>query len=528
MDNQAFWLGAEVGRTESISHVPTQITNYKGSTTPLSDKELSFFKGYLLRSGTVAKKYQITIRLYSRIRFTSDDGNVYLSKTDKTSAGGWHIILNSQKEKIDSEGNILPENDISCFSGGTIYLNLPEGIYYYRNIKNIKDKLAVEDVMFTVVPATKVQYVYIYFEPKLVKMTYHSNGLTMENVTNNEWLSIAEKTFVNDYDKFYPMSASIRIEHIPWFKFDYNIEDISVGEKSFSDKFEFSWEDSDYQNGLLGSSWNYPNGVPLSLEEGEKSSSVALNQDGTLIRDTFYLLQKDITSVGESRSLPCKFKYSCNMDGTSSYSYATIYIANSAKYICDIVFSRLHQVYDILNGTVNGYYCSNCHWHGEEYSGLISDYEILSIKGHPTIEIKETQSAAIQKDEEGTFFYWGKDAVSSSSSSGGKTIKNKVNNEYNIPDIKRKSYLEKAFVWIYNKCSAMVNATNQSLLTPLWYYETDDGVCEACQGTKHYTNKYVNSSFNPTIEDDSKITKAFIAAPIFYNEIKEGYENYFE
>ena len=44
-NNEAFWLGAELGQTESVSHIPTQITNYKGINAPLTNWEYSFFKG---------------------------------------------------------------------------------------------------------------------------------------------------------------------------------------------------------------------------------------------------------------------------------------------------------------------------------------------------------------------------------------------------------------------------------------------------------------------------------------------------
>lgn len=48
-NDEAFWLGVNVGQTESISHIPTQITSYKGINAPLNNWEYSFFKGYLLR-----------------------------------------------------------------------------------------------------------------------------------------------------------------------------------------------------------------------------------------------------------------------------------------------------------------------------------------------------------------------------------------------------------------------------------------------------------------------------------------------
>ena len=67
-NDEAFWLGADVGQTESISHIPTQITKYEGINAPLTNWEYSFFKGYLLRC--TSNKIN-RVRIYSLHRYTS-------------------------------------------------------------------------------------------------------------------------------------------------------------------------------------------------------------------------------------------------------------------------------------------------------------------------------------------------------------------------------------------------------------------------------------------------------------------------
>lgn len=509
MDNQAFWLGAEVGRTESISHVPTQITNYKGSATPLSDKELSFFKGYLLRSG-VAKKFTVQIRHRIRMRNSNQYNNGYAFLQDETLSASNSkllinfIILNDKGQKILANGNIADDNNVSYFNSRNNYtLTLSAGKYYCRIISSICTTVDEDDFEFIVSGNTSVN---IDHYPKMIKLNYHCGGLS----------EVQPLKPIDDYINR-NSSAGIKgnltwsrsIEYPTTLKFDYDVDSVTLsGMPDISRYFDFQWYKGshiNYQNGYV---WGYGNnnyGVSIGHYDGVPRSTTQKYSSGEYppyaieyvksingFWHSYYGVTQD---YGYDNELLATLNMSCKYDNTSIDKNFKLYIPNSMKVHMN-VSSDIWGIGEI---------------HGVVYGEYWTDYSVSYIKNtHPVVSIPSFEvSRSLDSEVE---VLDGKDTG--------------VSPFISFYDV---------FTSLYSKIKTILTNEGYSVSTHLngvsdgrcelfWYYETDDGIIEANNSNGV---RYPISS-NPTIEDDSKITKAFIAAPIFYNEIKEGYENYFE
>ena len=177
-NDEAFWLGADVGQTESVSHIPTQITKYEGINAPLTNWEYSFFKGYLLRCGQI-QKYEFALRLYFKA-VTNNNRWTYFQNAKSSCnryAKTYFILLNNEKQKIDADGNILNDDDTTSYNSYCL-CHLPKGTYYCRIIRSSMVEIG-DDIEFNVLGNKRVD---IVVNPKLVKMEYKSNGRKMKTI----------------------------------------------------------------------------------------------------------------------------------------------------------------------------------------------------------------------------------------------------------------------------------------------------------------------------------------------------------
>lgn len=548
MDNRAFWLGAEVGRTESVSHVPTQTTNYKGSATPLSDKELSFFKGYLLRSGATAKKYSVYINPTIKMRNIS----VYNGATTKYTyrwaylqnasiSSGYigfaeicYIILNSNKQKIDAEGNVVSAEDKSYYHTPTT-LSLTEGTYYYREIANSCGKLLVSDYEFTVSGTSDYQTVEISHMPKLVKMEYHADYdigddslSAIKNCVNTTSQSLLDSYYDRDKGK----SLTVSLTYPRCVCINYDVDKILVGDNDFTDKFQISWNNDSYRWGLIDSFF-----IPdktMSFGDETYTKTIYLENNRSTSRDVYNLygyVGWDNTLLSNIQ-LPYRLVCECSETNTqTSLRVKRYYPLNGVEYSCQYEVNELSQIGDGYGEAYHGYVEEVKKIWGSLYQKRVTGYSIQSSKNtHPQIKVVNRQSSTLAESSVSTWNYWDTSGESHVDTTSKEAII--TDNDYKqtfssdiIDPTKGYVYM---YEFIYNSCRTILTQNgvdlNSVLGGRLWYYETEDGTQEACLSA---SSRY-NIANNPTIEYDSKITKAFIAAPIFYNEIKEGYENYFE
>lgn len=558
MDNQAFWLGAEVGRTESISHVPTQTTNYKGSATPLSDKELSFFKGYLLRSGATAKKYSVYIKPTVKIKFVpTNDGTTIITRPHYQQVVKWtnkwaylqnasiatnsigfgeicYIILNFKKQKIDAEGNEVLATDKTYYRTPTT-LSLAAGTYYYREISNSCSKLLINDYKFTVSETSDYQTVEISHMPKLVKMEYHADYdigddslSAIKNCVNTTSQSLLDSYYDRDKGK----SLTVSLTYPRCVCINYDVDKILVGDNDFTDKFQISWNNDSYRWGLIDSFF-IPNKI-MSFGDETYTKTVYLDNNRSTSRDVYKLYSYvgwDNTLLSNIQ-LPYRLVCECSEANTqTSLGIKRYYPLNGVEYSCQYEVNELSQIGDGYGEAYHGYVEEVKKIWGSLYQKRVTGYSIQSSKNtHPQIKVVNRQSSTLAESSVSTWNYWdtsGESHVETTSKEAVVTDNDYAQTFESSVTSPITGYAE-VYRFVYNSCRTILSQNGIDLKPTLggmlWYYETDDGICEASDtGTKRCD--YIG---NPTIEDDSKITKAFIAAPIFYNEIKEGYENYFE
>ena len=548
MDNQAFWLGAEVGRTESISHLPTQTTNYKGLATSLSDKELSFFKGYLLRSGAVARKYSVyikptikmkNIRVYDGTTTRLTYKWTYIQNAS-TSSGyiGFaeirYIILNANKQKIDIEGNILPADDKTYYHTPRT-ISLSAGTYYYREIANSCGKLLVDDYEFTISGDTDYQTVEITHMPKLVKMEYHTNYIVgdyslsaIKECINTTTQSLEDMYYDRDKGK----SLTVSLLYPKGICIDYMVDNILVDDNNFTDRFQISWNNRSYKLGLIDTFY-MPDKI-MAFGDETYTRTVYLDSSETTSRDVYNLH----SYVGWDKNLldnvqlPCHLVCECGeIDNKASLNIERYYPLNGVEYSCQYEVNDLYQIGEADSSVRHGYIEEVRKIWGSLYQKSVTDYEILFAKNtHPQIHVLHRKSSTLAESSVLTYNYW--------DTTGENHVETISKEAVVVDDDNEKTYSSNVtdpktgyaymYEFIYNSCRTILSKNEVDLSSVLggrmWYYETNDGIQEACL----LADSRYETAGNPTIEDDSKITKAFIAAPIFYNEIKEGYENYFE
>lgn len=527
-NDEVFWLGADVGQTESISHIPTQITEYKGINAPLTNWEKSFFEGYLLRCGQV-KRYWFYLRLYFRavqIKYKW----VYFQNA-KTSCSPYtntnYILLNSQKQKIDSNGNVLSDDDTTSFSAGC-RCNLPQGKYYCRIIRSDMIELG-DDIEFNV---SSTQRIDLIVDPKLVKMEYKSNGITEEVAYSiDESKTEYTKEYDDGFTKEQPYNLSIELDNsVKSVVFNYDISDVTLNDVSLRDMFSFKWEVGiSTLGGWFLSIFDYneycytiEDNQYIPIEDPKEVSNP--KQEFTYCLKEYALTSDALTPVVKGL-LNCH----CKFDDTHYVGVIHNCILNSAKLIYNVEYSTLDYIWHTGIGVQwqIGYTRQWVTKKGEVYNYYFDKYQVSTVKNiHPKVTrsaLSCLKPSETYKERRVLFDGTINDTEAESPSEINEV---ETNEEFMVYE----SDFDNIFTWIYEKVGDILKAqgytnVNTQSCNRYPYYQTSDGIIEAY--SKNWITR-IDDKNNAEITNDSSIVSGFIASPIIYDEIRKGYEKYFE
>lgn len=513
-NDEAFWLGADVGQTESVSHIPTQITSYKGINAPLNNWEYSFFKGYLLRC--TSKKIN-SVRIYSLHRYASVKiGSVYTYVYIQNAKGVdyncCYLILNSNKQKIDEEGNVLPNDDKRVYRQIS-YFNLPSGTYYYREIKAFLSQMIVEDIPFTVVNSDTEQTVYIDHKPNLYKV-YYDSSYTVETpfddmtpYLNTEFDS---KLSIYYYKESNSLSFSYSIAPPTFMRFSYDIKSISFVDSDITGNYDIKWEDGLLSKSVIGSTISLDCGT-TQTQIGIGGSSVYGQEDQVIAHYTSVLQTKGIDS--SKLKVP---SYLTVDYGDKSYkqSIPTYMKLTDAKYSCDIQWQEINNVSHWGTQMPDGYVITSNHISGTSYTEY-KDMEITKYKNrHYGITIPRYEKSTLRSESKEESVMWNGTHDDKHTITGGEITTTEMEGWGGSSSSELKSLVDTMLKWYSDDIQGGANSS-------IWYYEDDEGNVEACA----YYSSRINNSSNPIISDDA-ITKSFIGALISRPVVKEGYEDY--
>lgn len=511
---EAFWLGAEVGQTESVSHIPTQITSYKGINAPLNNWEYSFFKGYLLRCGQAQKINRVIVYSLHRFVWTKIGRNysyVYMQNAKAVDYSCCYLILNSDKKKIDTDGNILPDDDKTVYRQSVLF-NLPNGTYYYREIKANMSQMIEEDVPFTVVNSDEDQIIYIDHKPNLYKV-YYNGTYTIETPFDN--MEQFLNTDVNKYLTYYyytesnSLSFSYSITPPSFIRLSYDITSVNFVDDDITENYDIHWEDAWLRGCGIYGTIDFDCGA-TQIQVGTGKTNV-YGQQGQTIGHYSFLQQA--TGIDNSKiTAPLYLTVSC---GNKSYkqSLPTFLLLTDARYNCDIQWQDLNNVVDSGGASHGGYMITNHNISGSSYIDIV-DYDISKTKNthYSLLNIKREKSTLREEYEEKSVMWNGTHDDRHQISGGEITVYehgeaySQANNLKSLADIMAKWY-----------AIDIQGGANSGV----WYYGDDEGNVEACA----YYGTRINNTANPTIPDDA-ITKSFIGALISHPVVKEGYEDY--
>lgn len=512
-NDEAFWLGADVGQTESISHIPTQITEYKGINAPLTNWEKSFFEGYLLRC--TAKKIN-RVRIYSLHRYASVRINgkytyVYMQNAKGEDYNCCYLILNSKKQKIDKEGNVLPDDDKRVYRFNSFF-NLPSGTYYYREIKAFVSQIITEDVPFNVVNSDAEQTIYIDHKPKLFKVYYDSSYTVetpFEDMTPYLNTKLDSELSIYYYKESNSLSFSYSIEPPTFMRFSYNIQSISFVDNDITSKYSIKWEDDLLKISVIDGT--------ITLDSGTTQTQVGTDLHSIYGQE--YEVIDHYTSVLQSKGIDnSKLKVPSYLTvdyGDKSYKVLmpTYLKLTDARYSCDIQWQEINNI-GYSEERPRGYMVTSRHISGTSYIEY-KDMEITEYKKrHYGISIPRREQSTLKNEIDEESIMWSGTHDDEHSVTGGEIITREIESWASSPADKLKSLVDIMSKWYSADIQGFVNNS-------AWYYEDNDGNVEACA----YYSSRINNPDNPIISDDS-ITRSFIGAFIPYDEIKEGYEDY--
>lgn len=527
-NDEAFWLGADVGQTESVSHIPTQITSYKGINAPLNNWEYSFFKGYLLRFGQSKKSNKVCIRITDHVKIIKigrTSGYAYIQNCQTYDNKCRFILLNSNKKKIDKQGNILSDGDTSCYGtkfSSDFSCELPSGTYYYREIRMNKSKLIADDIPFIVIDSTDTQYVYIDHSPNIFKM-YYEGIFTEEDVFPDlskyyKGIDVSKRSNLTSY--YYKKTNTLSINYTytmkPLWRIFYNITGVVYNNDSVDGLFEFGWVNDKLSGNNCGFSELPSNSdCVTSVEVGDKSGVVYLDKYGINKEDRYDVYKSygfDTTGV----TLPT-FMNMTYLPTSQSYQTVarTYYMTEEPKYECDIKWDDIMQVQPYGEAST-GYLISHKHISGTScltYNSSISTKK----KHHHIIEQASWTNTTLKTVEQEESYMWEGTHDDQTVISGGNT------NTYSSPATILPP--TDAIKFIGGRAARVFFAdkfiNNLPSLHTLFYYETANGDIEACSNYK----THISDAGNPIIIDED-IANAFIGTPIVYEQIKQGYEDY--
>lgn len=514
-NDEAFWLGADVGQTESVSHVPTQITKYEGINAPLNNWEYSFFKGYLLRC--TSKKIN-SVRIYSLHRYTSVKigstyARVYMQNAKGVDYNCCYLILNSNKQKIDEEGNVLPNDDKRVYRQIS-YFNLPSGTYYYREIKAFLSQMIVEDVPFTVVNSDTEQTIYIDHKPNLYKVYYDSSysiETPFEDMTPYLNTEFDSRLSDNYYVESNSLSFSYNITPPTFMRFSYDIKSISFIDDDITNEYNIKWEDGLLTSAHIGSS--------ISLDCGSTQTQISPNSNSVYGQDWQVLGHKTYIyhTYGIDNS---KLKVPTYMTvdyGDKSYKQLmpTYLKLTDARYSCDIQWKEFDNIWYAGDEYTQGYYHTDRHISGVSYIED-KDIEIVKYKNrHYGITLPRYEKSTLRNEAETESAWWNGSHDSQQTITGGEITTIESERWVDSSAYKLKTMVDTMSKWY---SADIQGAANPSI----WYYEDNDGNIEA---SAYYSGR-INNPDNPTISDDA-ITKSFIGALISRPIVKQGYEDYY-
>lgn len=512
-NDEAFWLGAEVGQTESVSHIPTQITKYEGINAPLTNWEYSFFKGYLLRctSNKINRVRIYSLHRYTSVKIGSSYTKVYMQNAKGVDYDCCYLILNADKKKIDEDGNVLSDSDKRVFRQIS-YFNLPSGTYYYREIKASLSQMIEEDIPFTVVNSDTEQTIYIDHKPNLYKVYYDSSctiETPFEDITPYLNTEFDSNLSIYYYKESNSLSFSYSIIPPTFMRFSYDIKSISFNDNDITSKYSINWED-----GLLKSS-----GINGTIDLDCGTTQIKI---GTAESPVYG--QQGV--IGHYVSLPQSAGIDVNKLKVPSYltvdygdkSYKVLmptYLKlTDARYSCDIQWQEINNI-GYSEERPRGYMVTSRHISGTSYIEY-KDMEITEYKKrHYGVSIPRLERSTLKNEIDEESVMWSGTHDDKHTVTGGEIIEREVGSWGNSPADNLKSLVEIMSKWY---SADMQGGANNSI----WYYEDDVGNVEACA----YYSTRINNTANPTISDDA-ITKSFIGALIRYPIVKEGYEDYY-
>ena len=509
-NNEAFWLGAEVWQTESISHIPNQITSYKGINAPLNNWEYSFLKGYLLRGEQKSEPNRVLVFPYHPYA-----SGAYIQNAKNINYSCRYILLNSSKRKIDKNGNELPENDKTYFDY-SVNCNLIAGTYYYREIQNGVSQLIEEDIPFVVINSNEEQTVYIGHELNMVRVYYASTyeeGNLLGELT--PYIDYKSKTLTNYY---YEESGTLSCNYslIPpiCIRCKYDVTAIELNGNDITNEFDMEWQNGTWnQASRLSNTFIYGiTQIDYGAREGE-----LVNPNGNVFAHQQRLDQTKGIINKTKIEVPAYYSISHN-GNTYRENMKTYFPIDNGKYECDIKWDTIGYIRESGSSVRYGYVISHNTMSGTLSSKYTNVNTIKQKNTHYYVKSDELVETTLLQtwDEESVLWYPTTTWEDRHDKLGGTvdTLQKKIDG-YPITT-PLKNIATTICKWV-----ASDNGTTSG--NAIWYYEDVNKNVEAC--SNYY--KRINNSGNPFIEDDN-ITRAFLGSVIFITKTKEGYENYFE
>lgn len=507
-NDEAFWLGAEVGQTESVSHIPTQITKYEGINAPLTNWEYSFLKGYLLRCGKKSEPNRVLVFPYHPYA-----SGAYIQNARNTNSSCRYILLNSSKHKIDENGNELPENDKTYFYSSA-NCKLIAGTYYYREIQNGISQLIEEDVPFVVINSNEEQVVYIGHELNMVRVYYASTyeeGNLLGDLTS--YIDYKSGVFTYYYyEESGTLSCNYSLTPPICIRCKYDVTAIEFNGNDITNEFDMGW-----QNGTWNQATRFSNtfncGI-TQIEYGARQGRV-VNQNGNVFAHRQQLNKTEGTVNNTKIEVPAYYNISHN-GNTYRENMKTYFPIDNGKYECDIKWDEIVNIGGYDSSVKHGYIIG----HNTISGTLSSKYTNVSTKKQKNTHYYVTSDELVKTtllqtlDEESVV--WSTTYVDRHTKKGGDviTLSNKIDGYPLTTPLK--NIATTICKWV-----ALDNGTTSG--NAIWYYEDVNKNVEACSSY----NTHINNSGNPVIEDDN-ITRAFLGSVILITKTKEGYENYFE
>ena len=507
-NDEAFWLGADVGQTESISHIPTQMTSYKGINAPLTNWEYSFFKGYLLRCGKKSESNRVLVlpyHPYASGAYIQNAKNIYHSCR--------YILLNSSKHKIDKNGNLLPENDKTYFDYSA-NCNLVAGTYYYREIQNGVSQLIEEDIPFVVINSDEEQVVYIGHELNMVLVYYTS--------TYEEGSLIGDVTPYIDYKSsvftyyYYEESDTLSFNYslIPpiCIRCKYDVTAIEFNGNDITDEFDMEWQNGTWNQAARFSS-TFNCGI-TQIDYRTRQGGI-VNQNGIVFAHRQQLDKTEGTVDNTKIEVPAYYNISHNGNAYRE-NMKTYFPIDGGKYECDIKWDEIVNIGEYDSSVKHGYIISHNTISGTLSSKYTNVNSTKQKNTHYYVTSDELVKTTLLQTSDEESVVWSTTWEDRHIKTGGDVITYQQKIDGYPLTTPLKNIATTICKWV-----ALDNGTTSG--KAIWYYEDINKNVEACSSY----NTHINNSGNPVIEDDN-IIKAFLGSVIFITKTKEGYENYFE